>query len=50
MNWGEQGASVMELSHRSFEFVKIARGAEQKLRGLMNARPSGSSKPSTTAC
>lgn len=36
MNWGEQGASVMELSHRSFEFVKIARAAEQKLRGLMN--------------
>ena len=36
MNWGEQGASVMELSHRSFEFVKIARAAEQKLRRLMN--------------
>ena len=33
MNWGEQGASVMELSHRSFKFAKIARAAEQMLRG-----------------
>ena len=36
MNWGKQGVSIMELSHRSFEFVKIARGAEQKLRELMD--------------
>ena len=35
MNLGERGASVMELSHRSIEFVKIARRAEHRLRGLM---------------
>ena len=35
LNWGERGASVMELSHRSFEFVSIARHAEKMLRELM---------------
>ena len=36
MNWGERGASVMELSHRSFEFVSIARRGEKVLRELMH--------------
>lgn len=36
LDWQGAGASVMELSHRSAEFVGIAERAEASLRGLMN--------------
>ena len=36
LNWRGAGASVMELSHRSAEFVGIAERAEATLRRLMN--------------
>lgn len=36
LNWQGAGASVMELSHRSAEFVGIAERAEATLRRLMN--------------
>lgn len=36
LNWQNAGASVMELSHRSPEFVGIADRAEASLRRLMN--------------
>lgn len=36
LNWQGAGASVMELSHRSSEFVGIAERAEASLRRLMN--------------
>ena len=36
LNWGETGASIMEMSHRSEQFQQIARDAEQDLRGLMH--------------
>ena len=36
LNWQGAGASVMELSHRSAEFVGIAERAEASLRRLMN--------------
>ena len=36
LNWQDAGASVMELSHRSAEFVGIAERAEASLRRLMN--------------
>ena len=35
LNWQEKGLSVMEMSHRSPEFVGIAQKAEQDLRDLM---------------
>lgn len=35
LNWQEKGLSVMEMSHRSAEFVGIAKKAEQDLRDLM---------------
>ncbi len=36
LNWHGTGMSVMEMSHRSDEFVAIASKAEQDLRKLMN--------------
>ena len=36
LNWQGSGMSVMEMSHRSSEFVGIASKAEQDLRKLMN--------------
>ena len=36
LDWQGAGASVMELSHRSSEFVGIAERAEASLRRLMN--------------
>lgn len=35
LNWQDKGLSVMEMSHRSPEFVGIAQKAEQDLRDLM---------------
>jgi phosphoserine aminotransferase len=35
LNWQGKGLSVMEMSHRSPEFVSIAKKAEQDLRDLM---------------
>ena len=35
LNWQQKGLSVMEMSHRSPEFVSIAKKAEQDLRDLM---------------
>jgi phosphoserine aminotransferase len=36
VNWNNLGSSVMEISHRSKPFIKIAEEAEQDLRDLMN--------------
>ena len=36
LNWQEKGLSIMEMSHRSPEFVGVAQKAEQDLRDLMN--------------
>ncbi|NNM12573.1 MAG: 3-phosphoserine/phosphohydroxythreonine transaminase [Pseudomonadales bacterium] len=36
LDWHGRGLSVMEMSHRSEEFVAIAEGAETALRKLMN--------------
>jgi len=36
LNWGETGASIMEMSHRSEIFQQIALEAEQDLRDLMH--------------
>ncbi len=36
LNWGESGTSIMEMSHRSDEFQRIAQEAEQDLRDLMH--------------
>ncbi|MDX3774743.1 3-phosphoserine/phosphohydroxythreonine transaminase [Chromatiaceae bacterium AAb-1] len=35
LNWQQQGCSVMELSHRSKPFIKLAAQAEQDLRDLL---------------
>lgn len=35
LNWQEKGLSIMEMSHRSPEFVSVAQKAEQDLRDLM---------------
>mgnify|MGYP006166042037 CR=1 FL=1 len=35
VNWQGQGCSVMELSHRSKPFIKVAADAEQDLRDLL---------------
>ncbi|MFT6189526.1 MAG: phosphoserine aminotransferase [Oleispira sp.] len=35
LNWQQKGLSIMEMSHRSPEFVGIAQKAEQDLRDLM---------------
>ena len=36
INWQEHGCSVMEISHRSPSFIKVAKQSEQDLRDLMN--------------
>ncbi|MCY9877251.1 3-phosphoserine/phosphohydroxythreonine transaminase [Vibrio natriegens] len=36
LNWQGLGTSVMEISHRSKEFIKVAEEAEQDLRDLLN--------------
>jgi len=36
LDWHGKGLSVMEMSHRSDEFVSIANKAEQDLRDLLN--------------
>ena len=36
VNWNGLGTSVMEISHRSKEFIKVADEAEQDLRDLLN--------------
>ena len=36
VNWRNTGCSVMELSHRSKEFISVAEQAEADLRQLMN--------------
>ncbi|QIA64729.1 3-phosphoserine/phosphohydroxythreonine transaminase [Vibrio astriarenae] len=35
VNWNALGTSVMEISHRSKEFIKVAEEAEQDLRDLL---------------
>ncbi|RAT15194.1 phosphoserine transaminase [Lonsdalea populi] len=35
-NWQELGTSVMEISHRSKEFIQVATESEQDLRDLLN--------------
>src|ERR1700704_5717775 len=40
VNWHEAGMSVMEMSHRGKDFVKIAADAEADLRSLL-AVPGG---------
>jgi phosphoserine aminotransferase len=36
INWNDMGCSVMEISHRSEPFLKVAAEAEQDLRDLMD--------------
>lgn len=36
VEWNGLGTSVMEISHRSKEFIKVAEDAEQDLRDLLN--------------
>ncbi len=36
INWNQMGASVMELSHRSKEYMAVAATAEQDLRDLLS--------------
>ncbi|MDW6003769.1 3-phosphoserine/phosphohydroxythreonine transaminase [Vibrio mangrovi] len=36
INWNQLGTSVMEISHRSKEFIQVAQEAEQDLRDLLN--------------
>lgn len=36
LNWQSKGLSIMEMSHRSAEFVGVAKKAEQDLRDLMD--------------
>ncbi|MFC6632057.1 3-phosphoserine/phosphohydroxythreonine transaminase [Microbulbifer taiwanensis] len=36
LDWGGRGCSVMEVSHRSPEFVEVAERAEQDLRDLLS--------------
>lgn len=36
VNWNELGTSVMEISHRSKEFIQVAETAEQDLRDLLD--------------
>ena len=35
-NWNESGMSIIEVSHRSKEFVEVALLAEKNLRELLN--------------
>ena len=36
INWNNLGTSVMEISHRSKAFIKVAEEAEQDLRDLLD--------------
>lgn len=36
MDWHNSGVSVMEMSHRSKEFISIAEQAEKDFRELLN--------------
>ena len=36
MSWHGCGVSVMEMSHRSKEFIEIAENAERELRSFLN--------------
>jgi phosphoserine aminotransferase len=36
INWNQLGTSVMEISHRSKEFIQVAQEAEQDFRDLLN--------------
>ncbi len=36
LDWKNHGLSVMEMSHRSAEFIEIAQQAEQNLRAILN--------------
>ncbi len=36
VDWNELGTSVMEISHRSKEFIQVAKKAEQDLRDLLS--------------
>merc|ERR1719335_1693787 len=36
LNWNKSGMSVMEMSHRSKEFVAIAKAAEKDLRDVLD--------------
>lgn len=36
IDWNDLGTSVMEISHRSKEFIQVAEEAEQDLRDLLN--------------
>ncbi len=36
VDWNQLGTSVMEISHRSKEFIQVAEQAEQDLRDLLN--------------
>ena len=38
-NWHGLGTSVMEISHRSKEFIAVAEQAEQDLRDLLKVPP-----------
>ncbi len=39
INWQQHGCSVMELSHRSKAFIRVAAEAEQDLRDLLSIPP-----------
>ena len=36
LDWQGKGVSIMEMSHRSSDYIKVAEAAEQSLRRLMN--------------
>ena len=36
MDWNDSGVSVLEMSHRSKEFIAIAEQAEKDLRDFMS--------------
>lgn len=36
VNWQQHGCSIMEMSHRSSAFIRVAEEAEQNLRDLLN--------------
>jgi phosphoserine aminotransferase len=41
LSWHGSGVSVMEMSHRSKEFIEITEQAEKDFRDLMNLPKSG---------
>ena len=41
MNWHGSGVSVMEMSHRSKEFIEITESAERDFRELMGLPKTG---------